>query len=274
MTSHTLVGNYGRVPPKPRAKKTINRQRLILDKVIASGSCTAQELATEFDVSIMTIHRDLDELERRGAVRKFHGGVTAQPSAVFESQMSYRMHANDAEKTSIAEAALAHIEPGMSIMLDDSTTVLKMIPGLVELAPLHVATTCMAALRQLADLNEHDGLRIIGLGGDYDAAHDSFVGIRCVEQIEAMRADALFMSTSAVSGGIAFHQEDRIVSVKRAMIRACTKRYLLVDNSKFNKVALHRLSALKDFDLVITDSRVGPDVLSELDSLGVPHEVV
>ncbi len=274
MTSGALVGNYGRVPPKPRAKKTINRQRLILDKVISSGSCTAQELASEFAVSIMTIHRDLDELERRGAVRKFHGGVTAQPSAVFESQMSYRINANDAEKSAIAQAALAHIEPGMSVMLDDSTTVLKMVPGLVELSPLHVATTCMAALRQLADLNEHDGLRIIGLGGDYDAAHDSFVGIRCVEQIEAMRADALFMSTSAVSGGIAFHQEDRIVSVKRAMMRACTKRFLLVDNSKFNRVALHRLSPLGEFDLVITDSGVDPAVLAELDALGVPREVV
>src|SRR5688500_11208018 len=109
---------------RPRERKTEARQRLITERVVSQGSCTAAELAAEVGVSIMTVHRELDELERRGIVRKFHGGVTAQPSGVFEAQLSYRMMSQAQEKSAIAQVALRHVEPGMSVMLDDSTSIL------------------------------------------------------------------------------------------------------------------------------------------------------
>ena len=254
-------------------RKTEARQRKITERVVAAGSCTAQELASEFSVSIMTIHRDLHSLERRGLVRKFHGGVTAQPSGVFESQLSYRLLSRSQEKDAIAAAALRHVEPGMSIMLDDSTSVLRMIPGLADLAPLHVATTFLTGLRRLADSAADSDLTVIALGGVYDVPHDSFVGMQCLEQIAGIRADALFMSTSAITTGEAFHQEERIVALKRAMLNAATKKILLVDHSKIGRVALHRIVPLQEFDLVITDAGVDPAVLAAWDTHGVRYEV-
>lgn len=257
---------------RTRSDKTRERQRQILAYVSEQSSCSAQDLAIRFDVSIMTIHRDLDELERRGAVRKFHGGVSAQPSGVFEAQMSHRMTTNQAAKHAIARAALAHVESGSVVLLDDSSTVLPMVEGLGTLAPLHVATTCMTAMRELAAMAD-SGIHLLGLGGDYDHMHDSFVGLRCVEQIEGIRADVLFMSTSALSSTLAFHQEERIVAVKRAMIRVAAKRYLLVDNSKLGRRALYRLADLSDFDLVITDSAADPEAVAGLRAAGVAVEI-
>lgn len=254
-------------------RKTEARQRRISERVVANGSCTAQELAAEFGVSIMTIHRDLHVLERRGIVRKFHGGVTAQPSGVFESQLSYRRMSRSKEKTAIAGAALRYVQPGMSIMLDDSTTVLHMIPGLEQCAPLHVATTFLAGLRQLADLAAGCELTVIALGGVYDVPHDSFVGLQCLEQIAGIRADALFMSTSAVSVAEAFHQEERIVALKRAMLHVATKKYLLVDHTKIGRVALHRIAPLGQFDLIITDPEIDPGVLATWDAHGIRYEI-
>lgn len=257
---------------RPQTRKTLERQRRILHQVSEQGSCSAAELATQFKVSIMTIHRDLDELERRGAVRKFHGGVTAQPSAVFESQMSYRMTSNAAAKEAIASQALNHVEAGSIVLLDDSSTALPMIAHLAEFTPLHVATTCLTAMKQLGDLAD-SGIRLIGFGGDYDHMHDSFVGLRCIESIESIRADVVFMSTSAVSGDCAFHQEERIVAVKRAMLRVAAKRVLLVDHSKLNKTALYRLSPLSEFDVVITDADADPDTLAGLHAVAGTVEV-
>lgn len=258
---------------RPKERKTEARQRQIGEHVIAQGSCTAQELASKFGVSIMTIHRDLDELERRGVVRKFHGGVTAQASGVFEAQLSYRMASKAQEKSAIAQAALAYVEPGMSVMLDDSTSVLHMIEGLADRTPLHVTTTFLAGLRRLADLAADCDLTVIGLGGVYDVPHDSFVGMQCLEQISGIRADTLFMSTSAVSTTDAFHQEERIVALKRAMVRAATRRYLLVDHTKLGRVALHKIVPLEEFDVVITDPRADPDVLAAWESAGIRYQV-
>lgn len=270
MTEERVLGPVG----VRRERKTEIRQRQIGERVIAAGSCTAQELASAFGVSIMTIHRDLDVLEHRGIVRKFRGGVTAQPSGVFESQLSYRMTSNDAEKSAIAQAALDYVEPGMSVMLDDSTTILHMIPGLAQYAPLHVATTFLTALQRLAQLATESDLSIIGLGGVYDGGHDSFVGMQCLEQISGIRADVLFSSTSAVSASHAFHQEERIVALKRAMIDAATKRYLLVDHTKLGRVALHRIVPLDEFDLVITDSRADPAVIESWAASGIKYQIV
>lgn len=256
-----------------RERKSEVRQRLITERVVAQGSCTAQELATEFQVSIMTIHRDLDELQRRGIVRKFHGGVTAQPSGVFEARMSHRMTSRTAEKSTIAHAALKYVEPGMSIILDDSTTILHMIPGLADRTPLYVATTFLGGIRALADLIEDGDLRIIGIGGRYDSLHDSFVGAQAVDQISSIRADALFMSTSSISTLDAYHQEEHIMSLKRAMVSAATKRYLLADHTKLGKFALHKIVPLTEFDLIITDAKADPAILAAWDAAGVKYEV-
>lgn len=260
-------------PTARRERKSEVRQRLITERVVERGSCTAQELAAEFAVSIMTIHRDLDELQRRGVVRKFHGGVTAQPSGVFEARMSHRMTSKTEEKARIARAALEHVEPGMSLILDDSTTILHLIAGLADRTPLYVATTFLAGLRRLAELPEGSGLRLIGIGGRYDPLHDSFVGDQAVRQLDSMKADALFLSTSSISTTDAYHQEEHIMVIKRSMMEAATKRYLLADHTKLGKVALHKIVPLTDFDLIITDAAADPAILAAWDAAGIHYQL-
>lgn len=237
------------------------RQAAIEALTLSQGSARAADLAGRFGVSVMTIHRDLDELERRGVLRKSRGGATAQPSGVFEASVGYRMNAALAEKRAIAAAAAQLIEPGMSIVLDDSTTALQLIPLLPAIGPLKVATNFLAAVREIATL---DGVNLMALGGDYDPQHDAFVGLMCLEAIESIRVDATFISTSAVSGGNTYHQEQRIVAIKRAMVRAATHRYLLLDHTKFGRGAMHRLLPVADFDVVFTDDRTPGDLLADL----------
>lgn len=255
---------YGQV------KNPQQRQKLMAEVVVERRSLSAQELASMFDVSVMTVHRDLDELERQGIVRKFRGGVTAQPSGVFESNVSYRRKSMLSQKRAIAKRAAQYVEPGMSIMLDDATTTAEMIPLLAGLSPLRVATNYLEGMRQLSLL---DGIGLMALGGDYDPLHDSFMGGTCLEGIESLRVDAVFVSTSALSGRFAFHQEDRIVAVKRKMLEVAEKRYLLMDNTKLGKVALYRLVELSEFDVIIVDSGVDDATLAELERNNITCEV-
>jgi DeoR/GlpR family transcriptional regulator of sugar metabolism len=255
-------------PPAGRGRE--HRQQLIADLVIERGSATAQELVAAFGVSLNTVHRDLDELARRGVVRKFHGGVSAQPSGVFESNVAYRLTRNLAEKAAVARHAAALIQPGMSVMLDDSTTTLQLAPLLAERAPLKVVTNYLELMQRLRGA---DGISLVSLGGEYDRTHDAFIGVACISAIRALRVDATFLSMSAVADGNAFHQEDHIVAFKRPMLEVAAKRYLLLDHTKLGRSALHQVVALRDFDLVIVDDGATPEALADLDHHGVRYEI-
>ncbi|MER6059678.1 DeoR/GlpR family DNA-binding transcription regulator [Streptomyces sp. NPDC001792] len=248
------------------------RQTAMAELVLAEGSATAAELAERFGVSLMTIHRDLDELERQGIVRKFRGGVTAQPSGVFESNVQYRLKTMRPQKAALAAHAMRHIEPGMAVLLDDSTTVLEMARRLRlgEITPLTVVTNFLEAINLLAGQR---GIHLMALGGDYDPLHASFLGVSCVEAVEQLRVDVGFLSTSGVHGGYAYHQEQHIVSVKRAMLDAAARTVLLVDHTKLSRVALHRVAPLSHFDLLLVDDGASPEALRDLDEHEVRHEV-
>jgi DeoR/GlpR family transcriptional regulator of sugar metabolism len=245
------------------------RQAEITDLVLRRGSVPARELAEIFSVSVMTIHRDLDELQRQGVLRKSRGMATARPSGTFESKVEFRLKTQLEAKRAIAQHACRQLVPGMSVLLDDSTTALQMLPHLSALTPLTVATHYLAALVGLSRIPD---IRVIALGGQYDQQHDSFIGTACIETVSAMRFDAAFLSTSAVSDGYAFHQEDRIVAVKRAMIGVAATTYLLIDHSKLTRSALHRLAPLHRFDSVIVDADVPARQLAALRE-HVPVEV-
>lgn len=247
------------------------RQAAIAEYVLAQGEATATELAERFDVSLMTIHRDLDELERQGVVRKFRGGVTAQPSGVFESNVAYRLKTMRAEKAAVAAHALTLIEPGMAVMLDDSTSTLEIARRLGDaITPLTVITNFLEALTLLS---AERGIHLMALGGDHDPLHSSFLGVSCVEAVQSLQVDICFTSTSAVSGGFAYHQEQHIVSVKRAMLDSAARNVLLLDHSKLGRVALHRLAPLSRFDLVLVDGRAPAEALRDLDEHKVPYQV-
>jgi DeoR/GlpR family transcriptional regulator of sugar metabolism len=247
------------------------RQAVIAEHVLSQGSAAAAELADRFQVSLMTIHRDLDELERQGMVRKVRGGVTAQPSGVFESNVSYRMKSMQAAKDAIAAKAAELIEPGMAVMLDDSTTTLALAARLEGITPLTVVTNFLEGLNVLSRVR---GIQLMSLGGDYDPLHNSFLGVSCVEAIESLQVDLCFVSTSAVSGGYAYHQEQRIVSVKRAMLGCAARNVLLVDHTKLGRTALHRVAPLSAFDRVIVDDGAPAEALREFDEHKVGYELV
>lgn len=238
-----------------------HRQEEISRFILERGTATIGDISEAFSVSVMTVHRDLNELARQGVVRKFRGGASALPSGVFESSVRYRLSSMVEAKEAIAKEARALIEPGMSILLDEGTTTLALARMLADLAPLTVITSYLETIKVLTEFKE---TRLISLGGEYRSNHDSFIGVQCIAALETMRTDIAFLSTSAVGQGAAYHQEQEIVLVKRAMMASATRRILLVDHSKLMTSALHRFAVLSEFDLLITDDGLSPEQREEL----------
>ena len=238
--------------------------------MLEHGSANVKDLAGLFGVSLITIHRDLDELERQGVLRKLRGYVTAQPSSLFDSNVRYRLRVAMAEKEGIASFALTQVEPGQSVMLDESTTALMLAKLLPNKAPLTVITNFVMILNELSEVRSID---LVSLGGKYLPFLAAFGGEVCQASLAAVHADILFISTSAVLDCVALHQDERTMRGKRAMMSSANRRVLLVDHTKFGKVAFHKLASLGDFDLVVVDSGIDEAHLVKLRECSVPVQV-
>lgn len=175
------------------------RQRAITETVMKEGAVRIEQLAERFDVSLMTVHRDLDELESRGLLRKHRGVATATSTALVESSDVYRSSRQLAEKDAIADAAIDFVEPGQAIILDDSTTTLHVVPHLASKVPITVITNTMTIMEQLRGAR---GVTLLGVGGKYFSWCSSFMGTMAIDTIESLRADLLIMSTAAITDEI------------------------------------------------------------------------
>ncbi|WP_194410354.1 DeoR/GlpR family DNA-binding transcription regulator [Microbacterium cremeum] len=249
-----------------RQNRQAARQRAITEAVMSAGAVRIDELAERFGISQMTVHRDLDELEARGLLRKSRGVATALSTALVESSDVYRASRELPEKEAIAHAALEFIEPGQAIILDDSTTALHLVPHLHTKKPLTVITNTLTIMNELKSAN---GITLLGLGGQYYNWCSAYMGRMTTTAISALRADLLVMSTSAISDDIAFHQTLETVDVKRAMFDAAGKRILLADHTKFSKRALHAMLPLAAFDAVIVDYATDRGHVARLRKAGV-----
>ena len=252
--------------PARLTASAIDRQSLIRDRVHSEGSVTVDQLVSLLGVSRMTVHRDLDVLETDAVLRKVRGGATALRSSLFESDYPFRLTASVAAKSAIGHAAAKFVEGGQAVICDESTTTMAALRAIEASESITVITNCFPMMQYVNESTKH---RLIGLGGDYVARYQAFLGIVCEQAITNVYADILLASCSAVRGGSTYHQDQQIVAVKRAMIRSAPTRLLLLDSSKVGVGALYHLGEIRDFTHLITDDGTPETLLDQARESGL-----
>ncbi len=246
--------------------KREDRKQAIMDLLVEQHAVDLEDLAERFAVSKMTIHRDLDDLESEGLLRKMRGGATIDAGTQFESDFRFRARQDGSAKARMARAALDLVEPGMTLMVNDGSMAAVLGAMLPEKRPLTVITNNAAIMDALCT---ESGITLIALGGVYSAKFNGFFGVVTEETLARLRADIAFISAPAVSGTRAFHMDDNVVRAKRAMIASAARTCLLVNHQRFGRTALHVLADLTDFDAIITDATPEPEARAALDRAGI-----
>lgn len=229
--------------------------------MLKEGFARIEDLAEAFGVSVMTVHRDLDVLASEGWLSKIRGGATANPSALVEAGVRERSNALRREKEAICARAAQLVTSGQTVFVDDSSTVLPLLPRLAAVAPVTVVTNFLPVLLALGDAR---GVDVVLLGGRYYPLQEACFGLHTTEAIERLHADVLFMSTTAVYNGSCYHRSESTVQVKRAFMRNAARTVLLVDHAKFGRPAPHLLGPVDAFDIVVTDWGIDAEDLAAL----------
>jgi DeoR/GlpR family transcriptional regulator of sugar metabolism len=252
---------------RPSEAEVEQRRQDILRHVIESGEVRIDELTERFGVSLMTMHRDLDDLAERRLLRKLRGKVAAYPALTLETAKRFREGLNLAVKEALADVAIAEVEPGQTVFLDDSTTLFPLARKLT--GPLVVITNSLEVARILGGAAE---VEVLLLGGHY-TEFDSCIGPDTIAALGRMRADVAFVSATAVACGRLYHPDREYAELKTAALRVADRNVLVVDHSKFGRTATYAYGDVSDYDLVITDEETPGDELAAMDTkvrLGKP----
>jgi DeoR/GlpR family transcriptional regulator of sugar metabolism len=209
------------------------RRRAIAEALRSTGSVTVAEVEASFGVSPMTARRDLDELERRGILRRTHGGAVLPTTSAHEDSFARRLAVATEPKRRLAEEAVALMAPGETVFLDSSTTSYFVARRVVETG---LATTILTNSLPVMELVFNDGgpnLELIGVGGTLRRLTRSFVGPFAVRTVQGHFADRLFLSVKGLTETGMMTDADALeAEVKRTMIAQAGEATLLIDSSK------------------------------------------
>ena len=210
------------------------RHQEILRLLEVEGSVLVTDLVDKFNVSEMTIRRDLDTLDKKGLLRRVHGGAVSDIGRSYEPPFLTRSNINQEEKAKIGELAASLINHGDSVTLDVGTTTLEIARNIADKQNLTIITPCF----QIASLLcENPNIRLILSGGILRPGELSMIGHVAERVFEEFFVDKLFLGAAGVdieSGLTEYNLED--TQVKRAMIKNAKQVILVADSKKFNRV--------------------------------------
>jgi DeoR family transcriptional regulator of aga operon len=245
-----------------------DRQARIRARLAEKGSVRSADLAAELDVSIVTIRRDLTDLQLSGEVELVYGGARLAGGRVPPPDRRVRTTVEVEAKAAIAQAAVGLLKVGDTVYLDSGTTCAAMVPYLAGLERLTVLTNDLSTAIELATLAPR--VTVIMVPGVIDGATLSTVGELLPAVLENFVFDAVFISASAWQPGIGATTGDlNYAAVKRAVLARAKHSYLLVDSSKFGASEPHVIHRLEGFDAVVTDGSLTSPSRDELAADGV-----
>ena len=239
------------------------RRDAVLRLLREQTSASISEIASRFEVSEMTIRRDVQKLVEAGHVIRIPGGARIGRTFGFERDFFERLQRMADAKKAIGAAAARLVRDGESLTLDSGTTTLYIARHLRQHRNITVFTFSLAALEELAGC---DSVRVELTGGVYRGTSHDLIGPAVDTALSVISTDRVFFGAAALSfrkGVMVFDPE-----APRALLDAGRERILVLDSSKIGQEATYGFCPLESCDRIITDSGIKPEDLKRLNDMG------
>ena len=177
----------------------------ILEIVNERHTASVADLATLLGTSESTIRRDITELDKRGQLKRVHGGAARLSNSVitaeYDVQTKSNIHAD--LKLKIAKYAAASIYKNDFVYIDAGTTTLTMIPYIDAPGAVFV-TNGFSHAKALTQR----GYPVYITGGRLKLTTEAIVGDGAVRSIEKYNFTKSFMGTNGIDEKSGFTTPD------------------------------------------------------------------
>ena len=237
------------------------RRAQILEQIQRHGAVSLAKLASDFGVSAITVHRDLDALARDGHVERVHGGARAvAPSGAVETDFATRLRTERAAKDTIGLRALDWVEDGSTIFVDSSTTCLALARQLERRPPkaLTLVTNSPAIALELHAVSVH----VIVTPGEVDQTVRTIGGRWTVEFLAGLNFATAFVSAAGITVEHGLTTTRRgLADVLHAACAVSARTIALADSTKFGRRSLLSIAPAREVDAIVVDARLPAETI-------------
>jgi DeoR/GlpR family transcriptional regulator of sugar metabolism len=228
------------------------RLNSIIKELEERGSVNVLELKEKFDVSAMTIRRDLTALEDRGIIQRTHGGALLSNGSRnrIEPPIIERMNLMAEEKKRIAVWIASYIESGDTIFLGSGTTTLYVAREIIIRDDITVVTNSVPILHELSN---NSNMNIITVGGFLRRSELSLIGAFAEPVLNNIRVNKVVIGMRGihpVHGFTCEHPEELITD--RMIFKISDNIIIVADHSKIGQVATSRVAPIDSAELIVT----------------------
>jgi DeoR/GlpR family transcriptional regulator of sugar metabolism len=261
-----VVGDAGEAPREIDPRE---RRKILLSVLEAQDYVSVAELSDRFEITPMSVRRDLAILEERGLLSRVRGGAIScrGPRTTGFFAGALRRHAE--EKRRIAEAAARFLEPNSVAFFYSGTTVAAVVVALPRLlrSTLTVATNSLAVVEETS---RWESAHLVVLGGVYLSAYMAFVGPQTVRSLEELHADIAVVGCDGLSvqGGLTTPHQ-LVADVGTTMLSRARQVIAVADSSKVGRHGFVPIASAGAIDVLITDTAADPEEVGALRDLGI-----
>ena len=246
----------------------VERHLEIIDFLNLKGRVTVEELSSRFNVTGMTIRRDLLALEKQGLLYRVHGGaLKREEKSIWQmSTLADRLCQHEEEKERIALYVVQLIHDGESIMIDGGSTTTKVAQHLQGKKNLLIVTNALTIGEILVQTNN----KVILTGGELLKETNALIGNTAETALANYRTDKAIIGVSGLlpDEGL-FSAIPQEAEVKKYMQRNSRQTIVAADSSKIGTRAFFLFSDFNDVDILVTDKKIKKDDLSILEKDGI-----
>lgn len=245
------------------------RERKILEKLDRDGYVKTGELSKELSCAEITLRRDLNDLDRRGLLKRIHGGAVKTGSNFVHNNVKEALYRNLYEKMKIAKIAYNCIGDGETILIDDASTCIhmaSMITGNME-KHLKIITNSIILAEKLLDYS-HVELTLIG--GSVARNLAATEGAMAFSQLGQLSADKAFIGVNGIDleEGITLTGYPQL-KIKQKMMEVSRETYILADSSKFGQTYMSFLCPIDRPVAIVTDPKADREFCARAEEKGV-----